>query len=333
MVTPTVKGKLVKHLKVNYGFHVTAFGDSASDLPMLKNSDQRFVVVGMPRKRSNSMNTQLDRAIKQDKLHYQQILLPPGVAPRILDDADLPIMTDFGNGDAVVQGILSRHEDDFKLFHLTDKVQGQLLATDTINPNIVGPRLQEAHERIGSYLALEFIIPKIGVETFSIQQGEEDIIDGHRLEKEDKTCIIPMTHGGEPMARGVMSIFPDARFVHANEPKDVELKHIQGIETIIFVASAIDTDKTVVKFIEHIYDNLKFRGQKFVVTGVADCDAVGKNGLGGTMAKDLLKFGKVDFIALHISNAPLKGKGAFDTCARLFNTIGMEDEDSTEAQQ
>ncbi|KAI7609584.1 hypothetical protein KC346_g9130, partial [Hortaea werneckii] len=81
VVTPTVKGAAVKRLQSAHEATVWAFGDSEIDLPMLKNADHAFVVVGPGQKQQKATWRALQRAVDVDGLEARQLLFPETAIP------------------------------------------------------------------------------------------------------------------------------------------------------------------------------------------------------------------------------------------------------------
>lgn len=118
-----------------------------------------------------------------------------------------------------------------------------MLMTAMRNARNDGPVLCEAHRRVGSYLATEFVTSIIGLEKYPIPHVQGNSTDGFRLRHEDRTLIVPLMRGGEPMARGVWEAFPRAMYRHAKNPADVENEHLEGKVNVIIVDSVVNTGK------------------------------------------------------------------------------------------
>ena len=54
------------------------------------------------------------------------------------------------------------------------------------------------------------------------------------------------------MALGVNDVFPRAMFVHASEPVDLRVYHLQRQLTVVLVDSVVNSGKTNVEFVQHI---------------------------------------------------------------------------------
>ena len=101
------------------------------------------------------------------------------------------------------------------------------------NANFEGSALREAHRLVGRYLATEFVADVIGLEEYPIRHVQGHQTTGYRLLHEQKTTIVALMRGGEPMAYGVNDVFPLAKFVHASGPEDLKPHHLQGQHTVV----------------------------------------------------------------------------------------------------
>lgn len=315
VVSAEVKGSLVTRLREAYRMYVWAFGDSLLDLDMLSKADQAIVVVGDEQSRSQTMSAALENAIDNHGLQARQILLTKNASPR-LDHAKLPVVNltepDF------VQYILRAHED-LQVLCATDKNAAKLLATPMRDAANAGPHLRNAHRRVGWYLAIEFLTDVIGLENCPIQHVLGSQTNGYQLLHEQKTTIVALMRGGEPMASGVSDAFPLAMFVHANSTADIKLHHLQEQSTLILVDSVINTGKTIVEFVQHVR-KLHATIRIVVVAGVvqAECVSGSKTSLNRSLANEALHL-----VALRISETKFTGTGKIDTGNRLFNTTHL----------
>ncbi|SMR54829.1 unnamed protein product [Zymoseptoria tritici ST99CH_3D1] len=312
VVTPEVKTAVVHRLQHAYHMNVWAFGDSPLDLGMLNQSDRAFVVVGDQRTRSKSMESKLLSSIQQG-LKAQQILLPPTSTLR-LDSTTLPPIQ--------LQDLVF---DDarywiFNISHATDKPSAQILMTATRDASFAGPALRHAHHQIGRYLALEYVSEKIGLTSYPIRHVQGNFTTGQRLLDEDKTLIIALMRGGEPMALGVSEAFPLAAFHHSYQPEDVQEKNLKGMRTVVLVDSVINNGKSMAEYINHIR-GLDVPVRIVVVAGVVQEQAVQEN---GGLRKQLERHGRLDLVALRMSSNKYTGKKQTDTGDRLFNTTYLD---------
>ncbi|CZT50909.1 related to 2-3-cyclic-nucleotide 3-phosphodiesterase [Rhynchosporium secalis] len=314
VVTAEVKAALVQKLQEEYGMHVWAFGDSPLDLPMLKQADEAIVVVvGEKGKRCRTMDKELESAIEDEGLVARQLLLPAHATPR-LDSTRLPIFD-----------IRQPHEMDsifirrvpLQIRHASPN-SAELLQTPMRDGRISGVALQEVHKKVGWFLATELVTEVLPLEKYDIEHVQGGIAIGHRLKNEDKTLIIALMRGGEPMAKGVHEAFPLATFLHAHDPHDAAYYHLDGMENVLLVDSVINNGTTVVQFVKRIKE-LNAKTKIVVVAGVAQKASVAENGPLARVGRDGLTV-----IALRLSENKYTGKRGTDTGNRLFNTCRLD---------
>lgn len=157
----------------------------------------------------------------------------------------------------------------------------------------------------------------IGLEETTISHVQNRPAKGHRLLGEQKTAIVALMRGGEPMAFGVSEVFPSAMFIHANTPKDNEEHHIVGRQNLILVDSVVNSGATVVTCINHIRKIDKSL-RIVVVAGVIQAKFF-------NTPPEAIAFDRhVGIVALRLSENEFKGKGGTDTRNRLFNTMHLD---------
>jgi len=317
VVDPLVKAALVTRLHDSHHMFVRAFGDSRLDLPMLEKADDAIVVVGKMETRSQSMEAALEDAIDKRGLQASQVLIPSSVAPRLKNSfkLKLPVISitkaDF---------IRSVSDQTPPIMSVSESNAAKLLMTPMRDANNSGPSLREAHRRVGWYLATELVSDVIGVDEYSIPHVQGNETQGYRLRDEQKTLIVPLMRGGEPMAFGVNDALPLAMLVHAKEPVDLKPHHLQGQRNIILVDSVINTGKSVMDFVQHIR-SLDATTRIVIVAGVVQDECIRKGGLLNlALAGDV----NLNLISLRYSKRKFVGKKATDTGNRLFNTIHLD---------
>jgi uracil phosphoribosyltransferase len=301
VVTAAVKAALVARLQDTYRLQVWAFGDSPLDLDMLSRAHQAIVVVGEEKTRSKIMDVALLNAIDNGRLRARQALLPSNVSPR-LDNTRLPqIRVTVPN---FVNSILGRRRRTTSLdrHHATDSNAAKLLMTPMRDAKIGGPVLREAHRRAGWYLATEYLTDVIGLEDYPIQHVQGHHTNGHRLFHEQQTSIVALMRGGESMALGVSDAFPLAMFIHAAEPRDVKLHHLQGQLTLVLVDSVVNSGKTVVQFMEHVR-KMHATISIVIVAGVVQEQSISESMLMQTIARH----GRTSLVALRLSDNKFTG--------------------------
>ncbi|KAK0361561.1 hypothetical protein LTR02_017782 [Friedmanniomyces endolithicus] len=317
VITPMVKGALVVLLRHQHQINVWSFGDSRVDMEMLKMADRAVVVVGEEHSRSKSLDAELLLAIERDGLQACQILLP-GSAPPRLDTTTLPVMH---LTEAELESISRSRLHKLQLLHATGKASAKLLTTRTRDATIAGPALRKAHEDVGYYLAIEFVSSILGLEESLIPHVQNHQAVGHRLRHErERTLIVALMRGGEPMALGVSKAFPQATFAHARSPEDLTVDHVKSLSAIILVDSVINEGLTVKRFVEQVR-RLHATLRSVVVANVVQADSVGKNGSLAALAHDQ---GHLSLVALRLSENKYTGRGTSDTGNRLFNTTHLK---------
>lgn len=316
VVTASVKARLVQRLQDEYRMSVWAFGDSILDIDMMRKADRAVVVVGQDTATSRTMEAALMQAIEQDGLELQQVVLPPD-APTRVDVARIPPLdlTD----PRFIKSICHLWLSNIKVTQATTRNAAKVLMTPTRDARIAGPRLREAHQRIGWYLATELLTDIIGTEGYSIPHVQGHATTGYRLRDEGRTLIIALMRGGEPMALGVNEASPSAMFFHAKESSDIEFSHIRGKRTVLLVDSVVNSGNSMLQFVEHIR---KFGSNiRIVITaGVVQAEVISNSNLGRKIEED----DNIRLIALRVSDNKFTGSGGTDTGNRLFNTTHLE---------
>ncbi|KAK0109401.1 hypothetical protein ONS95_002099 [Cadophora gregata] len=317
VVTAGLKAALVARLQNHHQMYVWAFGDSLLDLEMLSTADQAIVVVGDEKTRSRTMDLGLFNVIRDGRLQARQAVLPSDSMPR-LNTSMLPLISivdpDF------VDSIFRLHtrQAGIKVHHATDRNSTKLLMTPMRDANVSGPALRETHRRVGNYLATVFLTCVVGIEEIPISHVQGYHTSGYRLLNEQKTSIVALMRGGEPMALGVNEIFPLAMFVHASCPEDIKPHHLQGQSTVVLVDSVVNNGTTVVQFEQHVR-RLNPTIRVVIIAGVVQAQSVSE----GSPICRLARSQKLDIIALRLSDNKFTGRGTTDTGNRLFNTTHM----------
>ncbi|ROT41664.1 hypothetical protein SODALDRAFT_125524 [Sodiomyces alkalinus F11] len=329
IVTANVKAAVVEHLQRAHRTRVWAFGDSTLDLPMLRAADEAIVVVCEEQIRSRSMEASLHRAVDHEGFRARQLLLPNDTKPRLsigclplvgLDDQDFleSIFTSVH-----LKKARPRHEGfepgRVRVIGASGTGASQLLMTPMRDARISGPALRKAHRVVGRYMATTYLTEVIGLEESPIPHVQGYETTGFRLRDEEKTLIVPLMRGGEPMALGVNDAFPGAMFLHAARPEDVKREHLEDLRTVILVDSVINTGKSISEFVKHVSkqrEDLRI----VVVAGVLQDRAVHK----GEYALDKLSvYGLDAVVPFRVSENKYTGRGTTDTGNRLFNTVHL----------
>lgn len=315
VVTPAVKAAIAARLRRHYGLKVHAFGDSAIDIPMLREASAAYVVSGDAATRSKSM----DAAIRDGGLEASQVLLPPDAPLRLTTDV-LPVV-EFNA--VFLSGILAKGCKRTatawpgRRYHATDSAAAKLLMTPMRDARVAGPALRKVHRMVGWWLAMQVLSDVVGVEKYAVDHVQGHKMDGYRLCGEGKTTIVALMRGGEPMASGVNKAFPTAVFVHAGQPEDVTKNHVAGQKTVFLVDSVVNSGRTVVDFVEHVR---KLDGSVRIVVVAGVIQAKFFNEPPEAIADD----DNVILVTLRLSQNAFKGQGSTDTGNRLFNTTHLD---------
>ncbi|KAK2791647.1 hypothetical protein FQN51_002147 [Onygenales sp. PD_10] len=316
VVTPVVKGSLVTRAQNIHKSRVLAFGDSPLDMEMLTKADEAIVMVGKEDVRSKSMDHALRNAIETRGLRAHQVVLPSSSSPRLTPDK-LPLvqLTDH----KFINPIFSRSglEPRLEVIHATDSAAAKLLMTPMRDATVVGPNLRKFHRRTGLYLATEHLPKIIGLEEYGIPHVQSHLTLGFRLLHEQRTLIVALMRGGQPMAEGVNKAFPLAMFLHARVPEDIGKDHLEGQLTVLLVDSVVNNGKTVLDFAQHIR-TLHASIRIVVVTSVVQKQFVSRD-----LTQALAPYDKLYIIALRLSDNKFTGSGTTDTGNRLFNTTHL----------
>ncbi|USW54811.1 Putative phosphoribosyltransferase [Septoria linicola] len=201
----------------------------------------------------------------------------------------------------------------------SSKTAAKVLMSATRDANVYGRALQEEHRKIGWYLTTEYVKELIGLEQFKRSHVHGGHTISHCLLGGARTSIIALIHGGEPMAFGVHDAIPEATFLHASEPADIRLHHIEGQETIILVDSVISGRKSITEHVNRIRSS-GLPTRIVVVAGAVQEKAAQEQGL----VKQLCGYGRFSVIALRTSANKYTGTRGTDTGNRLFNTIALD---------
>ncbi|RDA86961.1 hypothetical protein CP532_6729 [Ophiocordyceps camponoti-leonardi (nom. inval.)] len=307
-VTPAVKAAVVSQLRRTDKLHVTAFGDSPLDLPMLREADEAIIAVGDEATRSRSMDAALAEAIGRG-FRARQVPLTENASPR-LNEMLLPLTS--------LSDLMKSRRTSLVL-HSTDTNAARLLMTPTRDAAMAGPALRRAHQEVGRYLAVEHLSDVMGLEEYDMRHVQGSVTHGHRLRDEERTLIVALMRGGEPLAFGVNEVFPRAMFLHADSAPDVDELHLRGMRSVILVDSVVNTGKTLLLFIDRIHQ-LKPDVRIFVVAAVVQADAVSQgHKLAVTMERHNVKM-----VALRLSDNKYTGTKGTDTGNRLFNTTHLK---------
>ena len=318
VIDADVKAKVVTYLRWRYRMFVTAFGDSVLDLPIMAKANKAVVVVGDEQSRSKSMGSELARWINKKGLRLCQALLAPNSTP-LLDDKILPLVR---STDPLFADDIFPHRHDIDILSttlLTDTMAAKVLMTPMRDAMERGPSLRNAHHTTGWYLALNALVDDIGVEEYELSHVEGKPATGSRLTAEQKTLIVALMRGGEPMALGINEAFLRASFLHAKKPDKVTFEHLVEMETVMLVGSVVNNGQTMMGFTRHVHD-LVPATRILMFADVVQAQAV-------TRLQEFqvsLRHHHVSLVALRKSDNKYTGTGSTDTGHRLFNTVQLQ---------
>ncbi|KAL4750459.1 hypothetical protein BDW72DRAFT_213356 [Aspergillus terricola var. indicus] len=318
VVTPSVKECLATRAKNVHAAYTWVFGDSPLDLPMMIAARKPIVVVGEQQSRSESMERELLAEIVNNRLQARQVLLPNS-SPPLLDTAMLPVvsLTERSFLDSIFQP--HKRSGGVRLHHDTDSHAAKLMSTPMRDDSNRGLSLQKAHKNAGRYLATKYLVKLIGTEKLTMRHPQGNAIAGYQLLDEDRTLIVPLMRGGQPMASGIFRVFPKARIHEAKEPKDVEKRYLEGIVTVILVDSVINSGESMAQFVQHIQE-VNGAVSIIIVAGVIQDQAV----RGCSRLRAVARSTELTIVALRLSANKYTGKGTTDTGNRLFNTTHLD---------
>ena len=319
VVTAGVKAALVDHLHSAYDVRVVAFGDSPLDLPMLTKADEAILVVCPDDTRSKTMSAALLACIENGFRPRQTMLPDIADSKPLLNTVELPVL--YLDHHDTIDWILRPGISRSQLVHATDRTSAKILMTPTRDASVAGPALREAHFHIGRYLATEFVSDIVGLDEYPIPHVQGSRTTGYRLRNEDRTTIVALLRGGEPMAFGVSAVFSQAMFVHAKAAEDLRPEHVQGQSNIVLVDSVVNNGTTVIEFLERLKALGSAPESIIMVAGVVHSGAIsGESPLWQALSRDR----KLSVVALRLSDNKFTGKGTTDTGNRLFNTTGLD---------
>ncbi|KAM6508823.1 hypothetical protein FSOLCH5_011826 [Fusarium solani] len=136
-------------------------------------------------------------------------------------------------------------------------------------------------QRVGLYLATEFVTQLIGLEEYFILEEPPDEIRNElrarRLFGEEDTLIVGVMGDGRSMARGVREAFPSAMLIFAASTSDIADHDVHYKYTVILVDSSINSGQTMIRFIRHIR-SCNPRTRIVVMTGAVQAKAIERTG-------------------------------------------------------
>ncbi|CAD7933833.1 unnamed protein product [Amoebophrya sp. A25] len=236
------------------------------------------------------------------------------------------------------------------LFDGTSFPSCQELSTRMRNANCNGPDLLSVHEEAGKFLAEKILDCCIGVEHCEIPHVQGRKATGFAVPT-TKIAVVGIMRAGLGLALGVwkrlglssalagttttlennstsanqnnvsleLLKYPKQELV--NREKSPCLSDDKSI--IVFVDSVINSGKTIIEFVEHIYEQRQKTGvaqieelKIIVTTGVIQAESLSE----GSDFMQRLRNMNVELVTLRVSENKYKGVGQTDTGNRIFNT-------------
>ena len=216
----------------------------------------------------------------------------------------------------------------------SSRLTAQILATGMRDSKLQGPSLQLEHEECGKLLA-NLLIDRFGMLIGLVDKVEFSHVQGGAstglgINSKSKVLILPLMRGGEPMARGVYSRFPNSSFIHFYDEEDnidrrnnLLAKTFEQLDLvtpvkIILVDSVINTGSSIkraIAFIHRLANGFNVPIQLIIMSGVIQKEAA-----------SLLpcQYPRARFITLRVSKNKYTGRGSSDTGNRLFTTTEVE---------
>ena len=276
-----------------------------------------MIVVGDEQTRSRTMEGELTLAIEEGRFTAYQAVLARETSPR-LSTSILPLVD--LNGRQFWDGVVLGHSGVVpSITHFTETRLSRMLATPMRDAANSGPVLRQAHWQTGRYLALQTLPDLLGIEEYMIQHVQGHQVAGSRVAQQDKTLIVALMRGGEPMALGVSEVLPSASFLHAYLPEDIKSEHVEAIPTIILVDSVINSGQTIVDFVQRL-EMLCQALCTVVIAGVVQSEAIAKL----EVLQSSLHHQKLHLVARRLSTNKFTGRAGTDTGNRLYHTERLE---------
>jgi hypothetical protein len=163
VVTGSIKGDIVDTLHEKK-LRIVAFGEGQLDIEMFHKADEAYVVVGEKATRSTSMDKVLNEAIHEQGLSVLQVVSPQAAEYRL----DLDTLPKAALNSAELDFVFRRRSAS-RFVHATHKISAKLLMTPTRDASNRSHVLCQAHQRVGNYLAMEYVSDIIGLEEVEIQ--------------------------------------------------------------------------------------------------------------------------------------------------------------------
>lgn len=305
-----MKRVAVQHLrKINPQCVIYAFGDSAIDFEMLTSADHGFLISSI----TNSASELLSPKFQTPGTYtIQQILLPSHSPARFGPQVFVTSL------ETVLESCIRTYGSIFSDF--TSEAASRILSSKTRDRRCEPHELQEWHMDVGRFLAFK-LAEIAGTQEIGIHTVHGGRSTGFQVLNEQETVIVPIMRGGEPMARGVWSIFRKSAFVHAKTPSDISNRDLYRWKNVVLVDFVINSGNSIREFIDDLLGRrIDHIFSVFVLIGVTQISAVQKLELeyGKRLSGPVTR---INFLSLRTSQNKYVGVRETDTGNRLFGTI------------
>lgn len=192
-----------------------------------------------------------------------------------------------------------------------------VLAEQTRRADLSPPSLQVIHEQVGSLLA-DKLLDEFSFENGLVEETDFRHVQGSAFSglvtRSRNVVILAMMRGGEPMARGVFSKFPYAKFVHyyEDQPLGWTAGRTSDLMRIFIVDSVVNRGNSVRRELHHLAEASSRGFEIYVLSAVIHQDAA------DALPKE---YPLVRFLTLRVSTNQYTGRGGTDTGNRLFGTM------------
>ncbi|KAL2671299.1 hypothetical protein Neosp_013879 [[Neocosmospora] mangrovei] len=290
VISPISKGRIVHHLREKFNLYVWAFGKRSMDLMMLKEANEAVILAGD--EQDGNPSTEFISAMES------------------ITSCNKTMMPTVRLGDPDFVKSVVRHT--FEMVHATEKGAAKLLPFSISNAYTANPIWTEAHRSVGVYLALEYVSELIGLEKHPMAGKQDQQLSDYRLRDEQRTLIVTITTGGEPMACGINETFPCTNLISGATVPDIN-DLLQDKKTVILVAPAIDSGQTMM---EHIGQIRKTHRQIriVVVVGIVNAKVTNRD---HDLNKMMRRLG-ASLVALRVSEDDFIGTEPTDTDNQLL---------------
>lgn len=197
-----------------------------------------------------------------------------------------------------------------RLMHFTNNTSVQIITGKSRRSDVAGPILQKVHHQMGIELS-QRLLDQVGLKYGLVERVTREHVQAAKtfqsyVTSGKEVVILALMRGGEPMARGVFTTFPNASFIHYDDQTPLH-KSLSNASHVIVVDSVINSGNSIRSILQKIPNSVFI----FVLSGVTQVKT----------AETLpVEFPFVSFWSLRVSDNHYTGKGGTDTGNRLFGT-------------